>query len=177
MFTLQNVWRPVYAQIDLKYAYIKIKDGASNELTIKIGEGNLTFNEARNIEYTLDRGVLDDVREGDQIPMDVSLDFTWEYLTSNTSSGGTPTVEEALKRTGPAATWTSTDTDACRPYAVDIEVLYQPQPANCGDQETITLPDFRYESLDHDLRAGTVSVSGKCNATQATAVRAAQTSA
>jgi len=166
----------VFAQIDLKYATIKIKDGSTNELTITIGEGNLTYTEARNIEYTLDRGILDEVREGDQIPVDVSMDFVWEYLRGSSASGAPPTVEEALKRIGNAANWVSTDADACRPYAVDIEVTYAPIPASCGDQEVITLPDFRYESLDHDLRAGTVSVSGKCNVTQATVVRSAQSS-
>ena len=168
-------WYSVFAQIDLKYATIEIKDGAGASIEVTIGEGNLTYTEAKNIEYTLDRGLLDEVREGDQVPVDVSLDFVWEYLRGPT--GGTPpSVEEALKNIGNASSWTSTDTDACRPYAVDLVITYQPQPAACGDQEVITLPEYRYESLDHDLRAGTVSTSGKCNVTQATVVRSAQSS-
>ena len=168
-----KVWVPVFAQIDLKNCTITIKDGGSESLEVKVGEGNLTYSESRNIQYTLDRGKLDEVREGDEVPMDVKLDFTWEYLRG---SGSTPSVEEALKNIGIADSWVSSDTDACRPYAVDIEVLYQPTPASCGDQELITLVDFRYEKLDHDMKAGTVSVSGKCNVTQATVVRSAQTS-
>lgn len=167
----------VYAQIDLKDATVTIKDGGGNSLAIRIGEGNLTYNETRNMEYNLDRGTLDEVREGDQVPMAVSFDFVWEYLqgpsSASTASGGTPTIEDALKNTGAAANWTSSDADACRPYAVDIEVLYVPNCAT-GDKETITLPDFRWESLNHDLRAGTVAVSGNCNVTSATVVRAAQ---
>lgn len=174
MNMMKRTWFAVFAQIDLKYAVIKLKDGGSEELEITIGEGNLTYTEARNIEYTLDRGNLDEVREGDQIPMDITIDFVWEYLRSN--GGSVPTVEEALKNIGNASAWVSTDADACRPYAIDIEVTYAPVPASCGDQEVITLPDFRYESLDHDLRAGTVSVSGKSNATQATVVRSSQSS-
>jgi hypothetical protein len=171
-------WIPAFAQIDLKYAYIKIKDGSTpaNEITVKIGEGNLTYSEKRNIEYTLDRGILDEVREGDQVPVDVKLDFVWEYITGGTGSGSTPTVEDALKMTGGASDWVSTDTDECRPAACDIEVTYLPQPARCGDQEVITLADFRYEELSHDLRNGTVSVSGRCNITAATVVRSARTS-
>lgn len=167
-----KIWFSAYAQIDLKNAIIKIKDGDSpqNELEVKIGEGNLTFTEARNIEYTLNRGLLDEVREGDQVPVDVSMDFIWEYLKGSTGSG-TPTVEDALKKRGEAADWVSSDSDACRPYAVDIEIIYSPSPVACGDMETILLQDFRYESLDHDLRGGSVAASGKCNITDATVTR------
>ena len=167
-------WVPVFAQIDLKDATIKIKDGTPgtpNELEIKIGEGNLTYTERRNMEYTLDRGILDEVREGDEVPIEVRTDFIWDYLRG---SSPTPSVEEAIKNIGLASAWVSTDSDACRPYAVDLEITYAPTPYNCGDQEVITLPDFRYEQLDHDLRAGTVSMSGQCNVTQATVVRSAQ---
>lgn len=172
-----KAWVPVFAQIDLKNCTITLKDGGGKSLEVKIGEGNLTYSESRNIQYTLDRGKLDEVREGDEVPMDVTLAFTWEYLRgSPSSSGATPSVEEALKKIGNAADWVSSDTDECRPYAVDIEVVNAPQPAACGDKETITLVDFRYEKLDHDMKAGTVSVTGKCNVTQATVVRASQSS-
>jgi len=177
MKKMRSKWVSVFAQIDLKYVTIKLVDGTTptpNELEITIGEGNLTYTEARNIEYTLDRGNLDEVREGDQGPVDVSIDLVWEYLRGSSASGALPTVEEAFKKIGNAAAWVSTDTDTCRPYAVDLVVTYAPVPASCGDKEVITLPDFRYESLDHDLRAGTVSVSGKCNVTRASVVRSAQ---
>jgi len=172
-----NPREAVFAQIDLKDAVVSIKDGGGNSITVKIGEGNLTYTEARNMQYTLDRGILDEVREGDEVPLNVSMDFTWEFLSSpssaSTASGGTPTIEDALKNAGAAANWVSSDADECRPYAVDIEILYTP---NCstGDTETITLPDFRWENLNHDLRAGTVAVTGQCNVTTATRVRAAQ---
>lgn len=169
---MHRVWRPVYAQIDLKRATIIIRDGSTppNELEVKIGEGNLTYTEARNMEYNLDRGVLDIVREGDQIPVDVSLDFIWEYLKGSSGSG-TPTVEDALKNRGEADDWESTDSDACQPYAVDLEIQYSPLPVTCGDMEVILLSDFRWETLEHDLRAGTVATAGKCNVTEATVTR------
>jgi len=137
-------------------------------LEIKIGEGNLTYNEQRTMEYVLDRGILDNVREGDDVPMDISLDFVWEFLTAST--GGTPTIEDAFKNRGEAADWTSSDSDACRPYAVDVEIEHVPP---CGNQEpeTVLLPDFRWESFNHDLRAATVAVSGKCNAKVAVVAR------
>ena len=176
MNKMRKAWVPVFAQIDLKYATIEIKDGGSESLEVTIGEGNLTYTEAKNIDYTLNRGLLDEVREGDQIPIDVSIDFVWEYLRGSSASGALPTVEEALKNIGNASAWVSTDSDACRPYAVDLVVTYAPVPITCGDKEVITLPDYRWESLDHDLRAGTVSTAGKCNVTQATVVRTAQSS-
>ncbi len=167
-----KIWRSVYAVIDLKDAVITIRDGGSNSVEVKIGEGNLTYSEKRNMQYILDRGALDEVREGDEVPVDVNMNFTWEYLRA-ASGSGTPTIEEALKNIGEASDWVSSDADACRPYAVDIQVLYKPSPVSCGDQETILLSDFRWEDLSHDLRGGSVAVTGKCNVTQATVTRQA----
>lgn len=167
-----RIWRNVYAVIDLKDATIYIQDGSGQSVEVKIGEGNLTYSEKRNMQYMLDRGELDEVREGDEVPVDVNMNFTWEYLRA-ASGAGTPTIEEALKNIGEAAEWTSSDTDACRPYAVDLKVLYKPSPTSCGDQETIMLSDFRWEELAHDLRGGSVAVTGKCNVTQATVTRQA----
>ena len=139
-----------------------------NWIEVKIGEGTLTYSEKRNMQYTLNRGVLDEVREGDEVPMDVKFDFVWEYI-KGPAVAGAPTVGDALKKLGLASTWASSDSDSCRPYAVDLVVLYV--PACTGDQEETTLPDFRYEDLSFDLKAGTVSCSGKCNSKQAVSVR------
>ena len=168
----------VLAKVNLKDAYIKLTDGATgaNTLTIKIGEGNLTYSEKKTMEYSLDRGNLDDVREGDDVPMDVSMDFVWEYLIGSGSTGAVGSVEDFLKQQGAYASNVSTDADLCRPYAIDVIIEYMPNPYNCGDKETITLPDFRYEELAHDLSAGTVSCTGRCNAKVASVVRAAQSS-
>jgi len=175
---LSDSWDVPFAQIDLKQAILYLKGGGVGEsLEVKIGEGNLTFTEARNIDYMLNRGVLDDVREGDQVPVDVSFDFKWVYRkgpsSASTASGGTPTVDDVLKNEGAAANWTSSDTDTCRPYAVDVELVYTPD-CSTGDIETITLADFRFESLNSDTSAGTVACSGKCNIRRITAVRTAQ---
>ena len=162
----------VGAQIEMKNTILKIKDGGANELQIKIGEGTLTYDEKRNMEYVKDRGVLDSVREGDEEAMDVSFEFVWEQLTAvSTSGSGTPTIEDALKQRGEASGWVTTSSDECEPYAVDVEVVHTP---NCGSEsaETILLPDFRWTSLAHDLKAGTVAVSGRCNAKEATITRA-----
>ena len=153
------------AAIDLKRTTLVVKDGASGSITVKIGEGNLTFSEKRNMEYVLDRGILDTVKEGDQVPVEVKFDFMWEYISGST-------VGTALRDiVSGSSNYTSTDTDACRPYACDIEVTYQPVPSTCGDSEVITFPDFRMESLDYDLKAATVSCTGKCNVTRISTTR------
>lgn len=164
-------------QFDLKNAIIRFIDGAvgtgkPHKLDVKIGDGNLTFDETKIREYTLDRGKLSTVRNGNESPMDVSMDFIWEELKSNTTTKVTPV--DALKQRVGAATWVSSDADLCSPYAVDVEIWYDPA---CMTQliENIILPDFRYEKLAFDTKAGMIKCSGKCNATEATITRVAQT--
>jgi len=141
------------AQIDLKFATLTISDASSTPVELKVGEGNLTYSESRTIDYTLDRGLLDEVREGDQVPVDVSFDVVWSDM-----KGGD--AKSIIKGEG---SYVSTDPDACRPYACDIVITYTPSPSGCGTPSTVTLPDFRWEKCDSDLRAGTLSFTGKCN--------------
>jgi len=144
-------------QIDLKNCVMQIVDGSSpaKELDVRIGEGTLTFSSKRNIEYKLNRGLIadDEVREGDQVPMDAKFDFVWEYLMGVDGTPDVPSIVEAIKGTGLAVTagWVSSDDETCNPYSVDIIVTNTPVPAGCTDDgEVITLTHFRWESLDHD---------------------------
>lgn len=140
-----------------------------NSLEVKIGEGNVTYSEKRPVEFRLDRGLIDTVREADQEPMDVTLDFTWEFLSSGTGDT-VPTIEEAFKKTGLASTWVSSSTDPCQPYSVDLEIYNNPV---CGSEESeiITIEELYWESMDHDLRDGSVSISGRANRRYATLAR------
>lgn len=166
--------RSFFAVIDTKNVTIRVKGGGVGEsITVKLGAGNLTYDEKRNMDYQLDRGLLDTVREGDEVPMDVKLDSQWETLTAE-SGGDAPTLEDVLKRRGLAADWTSTSSDPCEPFAVDIEII-NVLPCSEEDPEKIILPDFRYESASHDMKAGTVSFSGKCNAKEAIITRTTST--
>lgn len=140
-------------------------------LEVNIGTGNVTYNEQKQMVYTLDRGILDTVREGDDVPMDVVLDFIWEFMTA-VSGSGTPSIEDVFKQRGEASGWLSSSSDQCEPYAIDIQVQHIP-PCNNQEPETLLFPDFRYESLNHNLRDATVAVTGKCNAKQAIVSRAA----
>ena len=164
---MKKLWTHVYAPIDLKNAVVTISDGTGTPLTmeLKLGEGNLTISEKKNIDYILDRGTLDEVREGDEVPLDVRFDATWVYILG---SAGVISPRDALLGVGSAAAWVSTDTDGCRPFAVDIIITHTPSPSGCGNVETVTLADFRVEQIDFDLRGATLSFTGRCNVTAPT---------
>jgi len=137
-----------------------------NALTIKLGDGTVKYDETKNIEYLMDRGKIDEVRLGDEAPLTVDFDFRWTNIVGVT---GAPTFEDALKNRGDAASWVSADADLCRPFSVNIEIHYR--PGCVGGGEDIVLPNFRYEKLSHDAKAGKISCSGKCNVTEAVALR------
>jgi hypothetical protein len=141
------------------------------QISIKIGDGNITYTENNNYEYDTDRGVLDTVREGDEAPMDVNVDFVYEYITTGTAEVITPM--DALKRKGGASDWFSAASDPCEPYAIDIEVEYIP-PCGGAEKETTTFPDFRPDSKEVDFGEASVSVSGRCNALEPVVTRVAQ---
>ena len=138
---------------------------APQKLTIKVGDGTLKWDRNKKFDYMLDRGVLDTVREGDQVPLDVDFGFSYEQVTADTDEP--PTPEDAICKSGMANEWVSSATgDPCAPYAINI-VLEHLMP--CGDvtDERITLPYFRCEKLSHDPKAATITASGKCNVTDA----------
>jgi len=178
-----SVFAPAYAQIDLKNTTLIMRDGATptpNVLDIKIGEGNLTWTERVERNYVLDRGKLDIVNNGDEQPVEVSIDAVWEFITAPVGSAA-PTIIDFLRRVGEAAAFVSVDPDVCQPYAVELEIKHVPLCAgaavNLSDDIEITIIDiFRYEQVDFDLRAGTFAISGRANVVTAVSSRFAQTS-
>lgn len=130
------------------------------QLEIKVGDGNITYTEHRNYEYMLDRGDLDTVREGDEVPLDVKLDCTYEHITTGTSETISPI--DALKGIGGAAEWVSSSDDPCEPYAIDIEVEHVP-PCGGAQKELTLFPDFRAETKEVNFKEATISLTGKCN--------------
>lgn len=147
---------PTFAVIDLKDATISI-NGSGGDATLKIGEGNFTYSEKRNIEFVRDRGLLDNVREGDEEPIDVKIDAVWEFFSS--SGSGIEGVEDAIKGVEGV-----TDSE-CNPYNCDITVSYE---STCeGGSFTINLDQFYWEEFAYDIKAGTISISGKCNISRA----------
>lgn len=141
-----------------------------HQIEVTIGEGNCNYSESRTLEYKLNRGLLDNVRLGDEVPVDVSLDFVWEEITA--SSGNPPTVIDAIKKEGEASAWVSSGDDPCEPYCVDIKIVNTPDGCSEVESETVLLQEFRYEKLDFNPKDGTISCTGKCNVTAATVTRA-----
>jgi hypothetical protein len=141
-----------------------------HQLQIKLGEGNLTYTEKKARQYIKDRGRLSTVRNADEEPVEVKMDAQWEFIRAST--GLPPSIEDVLKQRGEASTWVTSATDPCEPYAVDVIIEYTP-PCGNVEMEIITLSDFRYEDLPHDTKAGTISISGKCNITEASVARVA----
>lgn len=141
-----------------------------HQIEVLLGDGNCTYDEKRAFKYIRNRNALDTVRQEQDEPVEVSLDATWEFVRAAT--GDPPTIEDCLKKRGEASGWTSSSSDTCEPYAVDVEIEYTP-PCSGENREVITLNDFRYESFNHDLKMGVFAVKGKCNITEATVVRAA----
>lgn len=137
-------------------------------LQVKIGEGNLTFSEKKEYKYLLDRGNLDTVKEGDEQPVDVNLEFVFEYIKA--SSGLNITPVDAIKQVGEAADWISTSADLCEPYAIDILAKHC-VPCGTDEDEDVLLQDFRWEALNYDYQAATIAVTGKCNISSATVTR------
>jgi hypothetical protein len=140
----------------------------AQQIEVTLGDGNLTWTINKEYEYLLDRGNLDTVREGDQVPLDVVLDSVYEFITTGT--GETITPYDAMNGVGGASEWVSASADPCEPYAVDLEVDHV---QNCGtaEDELTLLPDFRYDTLDVDLDAATISFTGRCNAVSPTVTR------
>ena len=73
------------------------------QIEVKIGDGDIKYSEADAYTYDKDRGELDTVRKGDDTPMDVSMNFTFEHVKTGTSKAITPT--DAVKGINGAAEW------------------------------------------------------------------------
>jgi hypothetical protein len=135
---------------------------------ISLGEGNLTWTESKEYEYLTERGDLDTVKEGNEQPVEMSMDFVYEYI--KTESGQDVTPVDALKQTGEADEWVTSADDQCEPYAVDILAKHC-VPCGTDQDEDVLFTDFRYESLDFDVGEATIAVSGRCNVSEPTVTR------
>jgi hypothetical protein len=137
-------------------------------VTVKIGDGDLSWTETRELLYDLDRDLLDTVRLGQEQPVEVDLAFIFDYVT--TESGQAITPVDALKRIGEATEWVSSSADLCEPYAVDLYVLHC-VPCGTDQDQDFTFSDFRYESLEYSVQDAAITVSGRCNISSVPTVR------
>ena len=125
-------------------------------IKIEVGDGNLTYTENRPLIYTTEGNMLADVREDDEKPLELKLDFIWKRATATPME-----IRDMIKG---AVGSVSSDADSpCRPYAVDIMIKYRSNCTLPATYRQITFPDFRYETYESDMKAGKISVAGHCN--------------
>ncbi len=128
---------PCGGRIDLKCSTITFKDsGSEKEVTLRVGEGNITWNEPCDYVYELDRGCLDIVRERDQQPLQVSIDMAYEFVKSDDED------------------WMS----IIKSNQTNISL-------QCEDGNEIYNYDFdgfMWHTMDWDLACATFSISGQC---------------
>ena len=157
------------ARIQLRNCAFSIVGGSPGQsITFKIGEGNLTYTVHKDTKFVLDRGDLDFVCEGDQVPMDVAVEASYDHF--RTGSGEAITPEDALLRVGSAASWTSTGATGTTMYAVNLVVVYTP-PCSGVQLETITFPYFFFDSMEFNIKEATLALKVRCNATYPTVTR------
>ena len=155
-------------------------------MVVKFGEGTFTWNLRDTITYELDRGRLEDVRRGDEVPIDISFTGKYEYIQqfgANPLGTDYLSLFEALDGTlanGDPSPWQDAGTPPtqgpeiepwleCAPYCVALELhndLRRECPNLTGNfLEAVLFRYFRVESHTMDVKAGTIAVAGKCNIT------------
>lgn len=142
----------------------------SQRVTVKLGDGDISWTESRDIIYDLDRDLLDTVRLGEEQPVSLELNSTFEYVA--TESGKEVTPVDALKQKGEASEWVSSSSDQCEPYAVDIYVIHD-IPCGTDQDQDFRFSDFRHEELDFSIADATIAISGRCNVSEVETTRAA----
>jgi hypothetical protein len=135
---------------------------SNQQLEISVGEGDVKWTSGTKYIYDLDRGHLDDVRQGDDEPLEVAMNFTFVHITS--ASGEAVTPIEALTQAGAASDWVSYDADQCQPYAVGVLIQNDP---NCSQEEweSYLFPLFRSEKREFNIKTANIAISGHCNVT------------
>ena len=136
----------------------------NQQIEIRIGDGDLSWTESREVLYDLDRDVLDDVRLGPEQPLEVNAAFVFEWASTGTGEAISPI--DAIKRINDASEWVSSDSDQCRPYSVDI-VCDHIVPCGTNQDQRFTFEDFRWESLEYSIQDAAITLSGRCNRTDA----------
>lgn len=134
------------------------------QVEIRVGEGDIAWTESREILYDLDRDVLDDVRLGPEQPLEVNSSFVFEWASTGTGEAISPV--DAIKRIGEATEWVSSDSDQCRPYAIDIVVDHE-VPCGTNQDQRFTFEDFRWDSLEYSIQDAAITLTGRCNRTDA----------
>lgn len=123
---------------NLRDGRLFLKDGAGtpNTLEVQLLEGELQFTNAKNRIVVMDRGDIDHVREGDQVPVALSFSFKhWKLYDAST-----PTPYQFLEKEGPAAGYTSTRAADSDVWCMDLD--FYVVDALGGTDEKVAFTDF-----------------------------------
>lgn len=134
------------------------------QIEIRVGDGDLSWTEAREVLYDLDRDILDDVRLGPEQPLELNAAFVFEW--ASTGTGETISPIDAIKRINDAEEWVSSDSDQCRPYAIDV-IVDHVVPCGTNQDQRFAFEDFRWDSLEYSIQDAAITLTGRCNRTDA----------
>jgi len=129
-------------RLDLKDCTVTVTNTRAYE--IRVREGNLKWTQRRQWEVECELGALYGIREGDAIPMEVSLQCAFETI----ASAGTVCLVSDICTEGSRIT---VENDAA-----------------CGKTVTYTFPNFYPSQMDGDFKESSLAVQGICFATQPT---------
>ena len=142
----------------------------SQQINVKIGEGNLTYTEHRDYQLparprTVGHGARAQGRaDGREARRRVRAHH------QRHQRGRLP--DGRLEGHNSAVEWVSSSPDQCEPYCIDVLVEYDP-PCAPVNRETTVFPMFRAETREMNYNAATIVLSGKCMAKEPTVYRGA----
>lgn len=126
---------------------IAIEDGTTptaNTVTLTLEMGDLTFTERKEYVQVDDRGALDHVRNGNQVPVPLSFSVKVDRVSEASSP---VTLRDALAGLRSASSWVSV-ASAWEPYAVKVVFTVSDPDTVTGDDEVITFAKFFPEEIE-----------------------------
>ena len=151
---------------------LKIKGGGSGEeLTIPIDMGDLEWEESEPSVVIKNRGAIHSLARGEEEAMTVRFSMVYTEWEGEGTTGAAASPVDALKKRGNASTWSTTATNSCGPYAVDLELTIT-NPDSTGQDETITFPGFHADRIRaREGMPNEIEVEGVCPVAKPTIVR------
>jgi len=141
-------------------------------LEIPYCEGDFSYTETEEFINILDRGVLDHVRQGNQVP--VSWSFSFKFREWKADSGASPSPIDCMKQRNEASAWVSVAQDG-EPYAFGMTYEVA-NPDSNGKKETLTFDKCRAAEVAYEdgEEYNVVKASGTAFITTPASARAAQ---
>jgi hypothetical protein len=154
-------------------AVLVIKGGGSGELlTIPIDMGDLEADTSDPAVVIKNRGAIHSLAKGEEEAMTVRFSAVFDEWRGETTTGATVSIADALRKQGNASAWTSTATNSCGPYAVDLELTIT-NPDSTGEDEVLTFPGFHADRVRFkEGMPSSLEVEGICPVLQPASARA-----